>query len=348
MLISDENKSVLVGLSGGVDSAVCCMLLLDSGYSVTGLYCVMSDEHQNGLEFAQKTADELGIGLIVRDLKKVFHEKVILPFMQNYCEGKTPNPCIICNEQVKFKALSEIADSIGVRYISTGHYAGIEINKGIYIIRKAPDYKRDQSYMLYRLRQDILSRLLLPLAGYSKKDVRRTASENKLTVSFLPDSEDICFIPCSDHTGYLHNNGYIGKKGCFISPEGEDLGPHKGVEFYTVGQRRGLGVNLGKPVYVQRIMDNGDICLSFNDGGYAEGVILSDYIINPRFISLEQFEFTVKIRYAAEPVTSAITRDRDHLRLVFSTPRRAAAPGQSAVFYVDDLLAGGGIIEEFF
>ena len=341
-------KSVLVGLSGGVDSAVCCKLLKDEGYSVTACCCIMSDAHLASVDGARTAAGELDVELVCVDVREEFKQTVIIPFMQSYSKGTTPNPCVVCNEKVKFNVLLKTAVQKGIRNIATGHYVKVESFNGIFVLEKAKDKKRDQSYMLYRLDQDVLSRLITPLGGYEKSDVRRIASDCRLSCSQASDSEDVCFIPEGSFTDYMHQCGYFGKKGNFISPSGEILGSHEGVEYYTAGQRKGLGLNLGQPAYVERILDSGDIKLAFSGGGYAKGVVLSDVVINEHFKEKLPGNLSVKIRYAAKPVDVKACGESDGLRLEFTCPQRFPAPGQSAVLYSDDLLAAGGIISDFF
>ena len=300
MMTSMHNpqKYVIVGLSGGVDSAVCCRLLQRNGYTVTGLFLVMSDVHHESLPSAQKTAGELGIELITRDVSKEFYEEIIQYFMHAYADGITPNPCVYCNERVKFKKLLEIADEYEYPYISTGHYAKLSVIDGTYILSRADEIKKDQSYMLYRLDQDVLSRLILPLGSYTKSSIRSIAEEEGLSAFNAPDSQEICFIRDESYTEYMHRNNIKGLSGNFILPTGEILGVHKGTEYYTVGQRKGLNVCLGTPVYIKKILTSGDILLDTSSGIQISGIVAEDLFINPHFNIDESSEYSCKVRYS--------------------------------------------------
>ncbi len=343
-----NDKKILVGISGGVDSAVCCKLLAQEGYSVSGLYCIMSDAHLNGITLAETTAKELGIPFYSIDLRERFNEIVIQPFINAYCEGKTPNPCVVCNPGVKFDALLKKADELGIDKIATGHYARItEFEDGACALQKSIDHARDQSYMLYRLDQQVLSRLVLPLGTYQKDEIRNIAQRSSLSSANLDDSQEICFIPDDDYPEFIHQNKRFGKSGVFISPTGEALTPHLGVEYYTVGQRKGLGISLGHPVFIKRILDNGDIELAYSGGEYASSVRLSDVVINPHYTPDNSRNLTVKLRSMSRAVPATLVQTDHEFKLLFDSPQRAPAPGQSAVLYQDDILFGGGFIKDF-
>jgi len=338
-----NNKTVLA-VSGGVDSAVCGKLLLDEGKDVSGLYLIMSDAHIDGTCDAEKVCDELGIKLTVRDVRDKFREKVSIPFCEFYCSGKTPNPCVVCNPYVKFSSISEYAEEIEADYIATGHYARIYEKDGFYFIQKALSSARDQSYMLYRLGQNILSKLLLPLGSLEKSTVRAIAEQSIKSVADKPDSQEICFIPDGNIAGYIERNGFVGKKGCFFSPEGKNIGQHLGIEHYTVGQRKGLGVAMGQPVYVKRILDNGDIELGYDNIGQTEYRIESSVIFpHTNFITGNQYE--IKLRSMAKPVSCTVTDiNKDIITVLLSSPCPASSPGQSAVLYDGEIIVAGGFI----
>lgn len=347
-MTSNTKTSVLVGMSGGVDSTVCCSLLLDEGYDVQGLYCIMSDAHLLGADAAKQAAAELGVALEIADLRETFETNVTLPFMQAYCSGKTPNPCVVCNPLVKFRALVDTADRLGIDHIATGHYARVVERGGFFLLQKASETARDQSYMLYRLPQAVLSRLRLPLGDYTKNEVRVIAEENSNQSSTAPDSQEICFIPDGDYPTYLHEQGFFGKSGNFISPIGEVLDAHKGVEHYTVGQRKGLHLSLGQPVFVKEILDCGDIQLVYSGGEYANEVMITDNMINPYYKIDKMMKLDVKLRSMANAVPcKVVSVDADHFRMEFDERQRAPAPGQSAVLYQGDIVVGGGIIAAF-
>lgn len=335
-------------MSGGVDSTACCRLLLDEGYDVRGLYCIMSDAHLSGMDAAKQAAAELDVPLEIADLRDAFEKCVVSPFMESYCGGRTPNPCVVCNPLVKFKALMDTADRLKIKYIATGHYARVLEKDGFFLLQKASETARDQSYMLYRLSQLVLSRLLLPLGDHAKSEIRAIAEKNGYQSSSAPDSQEICFIPDGDYPAYLHERGFFGKSGNFISPEGETIGAHKGVEHYTVGQRKGLNLSLGQPVFVKNILESGDIQLAYSGGEYANEVTVRDIMINPHFKIDRSAGLTVKLRSMAKAVScKAVFADNKTLRLEFDERQRAPAPGQSAVLYQGDFVVGGGVIASF-
>lgn len=340
-------KSIMVAMSGGVDSAVCAMLLLDAGHRVRCVYFIMSDAHLSGQQAASDASASLGLELDIVDLREAFKQSVILPFCRDYCDGITPNPCILCNPQIKFKALCDTADKYNCDYIATGHYARIESCDNRYILKKTASIERDQSYMLYALEQSQLSRLLLPLGDLTKQQVRDYARQRGLSAADQPDSQEICFIPDNNYPAYINGIGYYGKPGSFIAPDGTILQPHKGVEYYTVGQRRGLGISLGQPVFVQEILSNGDIQLGYSGQEFANGIEINCCKANPLYTLAPGQKYTVKIRSAAQPAKCTIdcfTGDMAVLR--FEEPQRAPAPGQAAVLYDEDYVVGGGFISD--
>ena len=334
---------VLVGLSGGVDSAVCVNVLRQQGFEVQGAVIRFSPAHDKAVAEAQKAAAALGVPLTVIDAGEAFEKEVVEPFCAAYCAGRTPNPCVLCNPAVKFKLLAAEADKLGCRFIATGHYARVEDRgDGVYTVCKAVSTARDQSYMLYRLGQDILSRLCLPLGEFEKEDVREMAREAALPCADAPDSMEICFIPDGDYAAFIEGRGLAGKEGHFIAPDGADLGPHKGVLRYTLGQRKGLGLALGKPAFVKAIRENGDVALGWAGEEFFGGMRLSD-VCTPDGAPLPAGHYEVKVRSAAAPV--GCTFDGETL-VRFDEPARAPAPGQSAVFYGGDAVMGGGFIAE--
>ena len=270
MTTLSKNKIVL-GLSGGVDSTTAALLLKEQGFEVIGFYFDVLGDNFAGERAAWKLAEKMGIPLHTMDVSCEFAEKVIDNFCSEYSLGRTPNPCVICNPAIKFKKLLEIADREGAYYIATGHYVGIMKDEatGIYYIRKGASEKKDQSYMLYRLGQDVLSRLLLPLGGIvCKEDTRRIARSYELPNAEASDSQEICFIDESveSYERFLFHRNAVGKKGNFIDQHGNVLGEHRGISCYTVGQRKGLGIALGKPAFVTKIdAESGDITLGDND-----------------------------------------------------------------------------------
>ncbi len=337
----EAQDKVLVGMSGGVDSSVTVRILQEQGFAVTGAVIRFSPSHDAAVQQAKATAKQLGVECIVLDTQDLFDANVVQPFCESYCKGKTPNPCILCNPSVKFAALLTAADKLGIQYIATGHYARVETdNDGVSHIYKAISTARDQSYMLYRLEQDVLSRLLLPLGEFEKEDIREMAREMGLACADAPDSMEICFIPDGDYASYIEKRGMTAKQGNFISPEGKDLGPHKGVLHYTVGQRKGLGIALGRPVFIREICENGDILLADAGDDLVSQIGVAN-MVSADSKDIPAGDYMVKIRSAAKPAPAHYNGEGV---LTFDPPVRAPAPGQSAVFYLDDMVVGGGFL----
>lgn len=340
-------NKILVALSGGVDSSVCVYLMKQQGYDVTGLVLRLSPAHNSTVAAAQAAADAMGIPLIVAREEEWFQREVVVPWAECYRRGQTPNPCILCNPSTKFALLCREAKNRGFDAIVTGHYAGVEEQEGRYLLKKAKFLPRDQSYMLYRLSQDQLSMLYLPLEGMSKDQVRAIAVQAGLPCAAAPDSQEICFIPDNDYPAYIEARFGKMPEGEFISPDGTVCGRHKGLLHYTVGQRKGLGIALGHPVFIKS-MDPQTNRIYLGDAGeeFAAGVLLRDC----RWIPFEQpaqpFKAGAKIRsMAKEAAAQIIPLPNQSARVLFDVPQRAPAPGQSCVLYDGDYVLGGGYIE---
>lgn len=342
--MSATQKQVLVALSGGVDSSVCVRILQQQGYDVQAVVISFSAAHRPALDAARTAADELGIPLHIRYCEDAFEEQVVEPFCQAYANGLTPNPCVVCNPRVKFAQLAAEADERGIPYIASGHYARVRQIDGYFYVCKAVSPQRDQSYMLYRLNQSILRRLLLPVGEYEKPDIRALAHKAKLSSAQSPDSQEICFVPSGDYAAFIQHRGIQGKQGHFIGPNGENLGPHKGVLHYTVGQRRGLGIALGQPVFVKSIQANGNVQLAFGGQEYASSILLTD-IHTATALPLQDGAYDVKIRSMAAAVPCMVSTHAGKTSLCFNKPQRAPAPGQAAVLYQGPRVVGGGTIE---
>lgn len=337
----EPQDKVLVGMSGGVDSSVAVRILQQQGFGVVGAVVKFSPSHEAAVKAAKHAAEQLGIECITLDAQQLFEQAVIAPFCEDYSSGRTPNPCVMCNPEVKFTALLAAADRLGIQYIATGHYARVEQDAdGVNRIHRPECLARDQSYMLGRLGQEVLSRLVLPLGEFEKDDVRDMARDFGLDCAEAPDSMEICFIPDGDYAAYIEQRGVQGKAGHFISPDGEDLGPHKGVLHYTVGQRKGLGIALGEPVFVKEILENGDILLARAGEEYASAVTIANLAV-PDGMALPAGDYQVRVRSAA-PLANAHF-DGEAL-ITFEQPVRAPAPGQAAVFYRNGAVFGSAYI----
>ena len=328
---------VVLGLSGGVDSAVCAALLKQQGYEVVGLY-LENGISDTGVTDARAVADRLGIPLDVLDIRKELEEKVCRPFEQSYRCGETPNPCILCNPTVKFKSLLAHADAVGAEFVATGHYART-IDGGLYQGRPA----NDQSYMLCRLKREQVARLLLPLGDYEKTEVRAMAEEFSIPVAKKPDSMEICFIPDKDYAGWMERRAALPGAGDFVL-HGEVIGQHEGICRYTVGQRRPGLVN-DRKVYISRIhAETNTIELAYWDELFRTEVRARDFnwLIDPPQAPIRA---SVRVRHTKWE-TPACTAEivGDQVRIHCDEPVRAPAPGQSAVLYDGDRVLGGGWI----
>lgn len=337
----EKQDRLLMGMSGGVDSSVAVRILQEQGFAVQGAVIRFSDAHDGAVKAAQDAAAALGVPLHIIDAAAAFEREVVAPFCERYCEGATPNPCILCNPEVKFRLLAAKADELGCPYLATGHYARVETcGDGLCRLCVPESQARDQTYMLYRLPQDILRRLVLPLGEFDKEDVREIARDIGLACAEAPDSMEICFIPDGDYTGFIRARGLTPKAGRFLGPDGEDLGPHAGVDHYTVGQRKGLGIAAGRPLFVKAILPNGDIQLAESGGEYSSRLTLTG-IVTPDGQPLPAGDYRVKVRSAAQAVPCTYADGA----VTFPEPVRAPAPGQSAVFYRGGFVFGGGFIE---
>lgn len=344
-------EKVIVGLSGGVDSTVAAYLLKERGYDVIGVTMEMwpGEGSKRAIADASRVAEAIGIPFEVLDFKKEFRESVVDVFMEQYQMGLTPNPCIVCNRMVKGQALLEKAHKMGAAHIATGHYARIEKHPetGRYAIKNSITAVKDQTYALYRLTQEQLAAMLLPIGEYTKDEVRKIAERIDGFVAKKSDSQDICFIPDGDYAAFIERvGGYVGKPGDFVDMDGNVVGKHKGLIHYTVGQRKGLGLSLGKPVFVYgvdaeknqvRLCDNQEL---FQTKLYAGGLA---YMAYDSFA--DGMRFQAKIRYAHKPAWCTVRMvDADILEVTFDEPQRAITPGQSLVLYDGEYVAGGGFV----
>lgn len=343
-------KKVLLGMSGGVDSTVAAYLLKKDGWQVIGATLDLLPCTDDGIIAAAKAAaEQLGIEHHVLTFKDIFKEKVIDNFIGEYMCGRTPSPCIECNRHIKFGAMLKAAEDMGIDYISTGHYARIEYDENIdrYLLKKADCIEKDQSYMLYTLSQSQLSRVVLPLQGMNKDQVRAIAREAGLAAADRGDSQEICFIPDDDYIKFLSDNvSSLPPEGDFVDLDGNVLGRHTGIHRYTVGQRKGLGIAFGKPMFVVKVdADKNQIILGESGSEYFNSLIADKVNFIP-FDTLENpIKAQCKVRYGNRySQGTVIPVDNYTVRVEFDTPARAVTPGQSVVFYDGDTVLGGGII----
>ena len=363
---------VLLAMSGGVDSSAAAILLMNSGYHVEGatmrLWSDNEEAAENTVGSAAEICKTLNIKHHVLDYRDDFKNEIVEYFLSEYHKGRTPNPCVLCNRRFKFGRFYNYAMSAGFDFISTGHYARIADENGKKAILIAKHIQKDQSYVLYNLKQDMLSHILLPLGDLSKNDVRKITAEFNLPSAESPESQEICFISNDDYIDFLNKFSTIkSQPGNFIDLSGNVLGRHTGITNYTIGQRKGLGVAFGEPRYVVSI-NPGDntVTLGGNDDTYSSAVLCSDFnfinddylkyisshasnsfsSIDDEFSSYEtQSAVQAKIRYKSTPADAYISIHSGNLRVDFKKPQRAATPGQSVVLYCGDKLIGGGVIE---
>ena len=356
-----EKKKVVVGMSGGVDSSVAAWLLKNQGYDVIGVTMqIWQDEEEAAMEEhggccglsavddARRVAAALDIPYYVMNFKKEFKENVIDYFIDDYLHGRTPNPCIACNRYVKWESLLKRSLDIGAEYVATGHYARVEkLSNGRYAIRNSATAAKDQTYALYNLTQDQLSKTLMPVGEYTKDQIRAMADEIGLLVAHKPDSQDICFVPDGDYASFIENTtDQVLPTGNFVTPEGKVLGKHKGIIHYTVGQRKGLGLALGYPAFVLEIRpETNEVVI----GTYEESLTYTVRANELNFMSVEQITEPVrifaKIRYNHKGAWCTVERTgEDEIVCTFDEPIRAATPGQAVVLYDGEYVLGGGTI----
>lgn len=336
-------------MSGGVDSSVAAFILKNSGYECLGATMYLFSDNSGDAEDARKTAESLGFPFMLFDFKNEFKKYVVEEFVKSYTLGKTPNPCVFCNKNLKFSEMLKKADEMNCKYLATGHYARVELDEktGKYVLKKAKDTSKDQSYVLYMLTQDILSRLILPLGDFSKPGIRKIAEENGLVTAHKSDSQDICFVPNGDYAAFIEN--YLGKQfpqGNFVLRDGTVLGKNKGIIHYTLGQRKGLGVSYTKPLFVCEInTETNNVVLGDNEDLFTDTLKAE----NVNIISGEDFTEPVrckaKIRYkhTESPCTAFVDSD-GFLNVKFDEPQRAVTKGQAVVLYDGDTVLGGGEI----
>lgn len=352
--MENSRRKVLVGVSGGVDSSVAVLLLKQKGFEVIGVtmklwrdedFC--TENTSDGVEDARQMCQRLGIEHHVVDLSREFKKYVVDDFVATYADCKTPNPCIECNRHLKFGALMDYADSIGAYYVATGHYARVEYDEGYgrRVIKKSAAGKKDQTYVLYVIEGKKLDRILFPLGDFEDKEqIRRVAEENGLVTARKRDSQEICFIPNNDTPGFIEK--YIPQRpGDVVNADGRILGKHNGINRYTIGQRKGMGISSPTPIFVTRLDKAANrVIVGSNEDLFARELEVEDLCWSAVDSLLSEMRCEVKLRYGATPAPATLIPHGSNVKVVLDEPQRAITPGQSAVFYVGDTLIGGGKI----
>lgn len=358
-----KKPKVVVGMSGGVDSSVAAWLLKEQGYEVIGVTMQIWQDEDNftveeeggccglsAVDDARRVAQMLDIPYYVMNFKSEFKKHVMDYFTAEYLQGRTPNPCIACNRYVKWESLLQRSLAIGADYIATGHYARIEkLGNGRYALRKSATSAKDQTYALYNLTQDQLAHTLMPVGAYTKDEIRAIALENQIPVANKPDSQEICFVPDGDYAGFIEENTSVRiPSGNFVDMQGNVLGQHKGITHYTIGQRKGLNLPMGKRCFVVEIRpESNEVVIGDNEDVFAQRLRCNQLNFMSVSDITKETQVVAKIRYNHQGAPCILHRTgEDEIICDFPQPVRAVTPGQAVVFYDGDYVIGGGTIIE--
>ena len=339
-------KKVVAAMSGGVDSSLTAALLLEKNFEVIGVTMRLSNDEKN-ISDARKVCEHLGITHYVADFREIFRAEVENYFVAEYLRGRTPNPCVRCNREIKFGKLFEFAESLGADYLATGHYARVVFEDGRFKLKKATDLKKDQSYVLYNLTKEKLARIILPLGEFSKSETRSIAEKLNLPVAHKPDSQEICFVPNDDYKNFIASREPTAQAlqaGDIVDSDGKVLGHHNGVANYTIGQRKGMGIAAPQPLYVTKLdVAKRQVVVGTNDKLFTETL----RAIEPHWIYKPSLPKTLnaKIRYGSRVAECTVEEEENFLTVTFAEPQRAVTAGQSIVFYDGDEVLGGAIID---
>jgi len=341
------NKKVIIGMSGGVDSSVAAYLLKEKGYEVIGVCMQMLPGENDDVEDARKVAENIGIEFRVHSICEEFEKEIMDTFVAEYMKGRTPNPCCVCNRQIKWSALLDLANEIGADFVATGHYARVDkLNNGRYTVCNSQTATKDQTYVLCRLSQEQLSKTIMPIGDYEKSQVREIAAKIGIDVANKPDSQDICFIKNNDYASFIKDKITTDVTGNFVDKEGNVLGGHKGIYSYTIGQRKGLGIALGKPAYVSEIrIDTNEVVIGDEDAIFTTTLTADNINLMGADSLREGDRFLGRIRYAHKGEMCTVKEVLDDIiKLEFDKPVRAITPGQSVVLYDGEYVMAAAVI----
>lgn len=342
--------NIAIALSGGVDSSTCLIKLMEANNNVCGITMILDDDevYNNNVKDAKSICDKYNIPHYILNLKKEFNNKVIKYFINEYLMARTPNPCLICNPLIKFGALKKYANNLGYEYLATGHYAIIEKKDNRYYLKKGLDKTKEQSYFLSLVPYEILETVILPLGEYTKDDTRNFLRKRNIHIAEKSESQEICFIKDNDYRRFLRENAPQEqiKSGNILDENGIVVGEHQGLPFYTIGQRRGVNVAMGKPVYVRELNPENNTVIIGEKKKTKTFIVKNINILVP-FEDIDKKQIDIKIRYRSKTVPCEIKKiNNDSIKIVLHTAQSSVTPGQGAVLYNNDIVIAGGIIDK--